>query len=250
MNNAMLTGLKELGLREGACLLVHSSYKSLGSVDSIEEVVNTLKIAIGREGTLLFPALSFSFVNEDKPDFDIKSTPSCIGAIPEWFRQQPGVLRSMSPTHSVAAIGACAEEVTTGHDLDDTPVGANSPFRKLRDKGGQILMLGCGLRPNTSMHGVEELSQPPYLFKHDITYNCTDFEGKKRTITTRRHNFKNRHGEAIVQRYDRLRYILPKEVLKAGAVLDATCHLIEARPMWDMAEALIQQDPLFFVDGY
>ena len=246
-NIAMLRDLKKLGVKEGGYLLVHSSYKALGpSIKEIEQVIATLQAAIGEEGTLLFPALSFESVNAEHPHFDIKNTPSCIGAIPEWFRKQPGVLRSMSPTHSVSAAGPGAKAVTTGHDLDDTPVGPNSPFRKLRDLNGQILMLGCGLMPSTSMHGVEELAPPPYLFKDHITYTCTDWDGTVKEITARRHNF----GDSVVQRYDRLKYILPKDVLKSGSVLDADCYLIEAKPMWDIAEAVLREDPLFFVDGY
>ena len=245
-HSAMLEDLKKLDIKEGGYLLVHSSYKSLGpSINGIQQVIATLKAAIGTEGTLLFPALSYQYVNADSPYFDIKNTPSCIGSIPEWFRKQPGVFRSMSPTHSVSAIGPGAKAITTGHELDDTPVGPNSPFRRLRDLGGKILMLGCGLTPNTSMHGVEELAPPPYLFRETITYTCIDRDGTASKIPARRHNF----GDSVVQRYDRLKYILPENVLKTGPVLDANCYLIEAKPMWDIAEAVLREDPLFFVDG-
>ncbi|MCL2422239.1 MAG: AAC(3) family N-acetyltransferase, partial [Defluviitaleaceae bacterium] len=173
INTPMLKDLKKLGIKEGGYLLVHSSYKSLGSgAKDIAQIIATLQAALGPDGTLMFPSLSYEAVGAD-PNFDIKTTPSCIGAIPEWFRQQPEVFRSMSPTHSITAIGPGAKVITAGHDLDDTPVGPNSPLRKLRDLGGQILMLGCGLLPNTSMHGVEELAPPPYLFNGTTTYTCT-----------------------------------------------------------------------------
>ena len=248
----MISDLKSLGVKENGFLLVHSSYKSLGSeANDIDEVIAALKDALGPKGTLLFPALSYETINKDNPYFDIKNTPSCVGIIPEWFRKQPGVLRSMSPTHSVAAIGHRAKEIIKEHELDTTPVGPNSPFRKLRDLKGQILMLGCGLKPNTSIHGVEELVQTPYLFdEKSYTYHCTDWDGKIIDLTIRRHHFRNSHGDYVDQRYDRLKYILPDNVMKTGKVLDADCHLIEAKPMWDMAEAVMSEDPLFFVDGY
>ena len=153
----------------------------------------------------------------------------------------------MSPTHSVTAIGPGAAKILAGQEKDETPVGPNSPFRRLRDAEGQILMLGCGLKPNTSMHGVEELARPPYLFgKEGIAYTCTDWDGSTLSITNLRHHFGNR----VAQRYDRLRYVLPHGVLKTGTVLDAFCYLIEARPMWDIAVNILYEDPLFFVDGY
>jgi len=243
----MLNDLKKLGVKEGGYLLVHSSYKSLGTgVANIAEAISNLQKAVGAEGTLLFPALSYETVNAESPFFDIANTPSCVGAIPEWFRKQPGVLRSMGATHSVTALGANAAEMVANQENDNTPVGENSPFRKLRDKGGQILMLGCGLNPNTSMHGVEELTNPPYLFKEQsITYTCKNWDGSTKEISVRRHNF----GGDAHQRYDRLRYVLPEDTLKRGMVLDAECYLIEAKPMWDIAEKILREDPLFFIDG-
>ena len=247
----MLDDLKRLGIKPGGCLLVHSSYKSLGKdIESPAQVIETLRAALGENGTLLFPTLSYSSVPVDKPVFHINETPSDVGAISEFFRKQPGVIRSLHPTHSVAAIGAKAAEIIQGHEKDDSPVGANSPFRKLRDLNGQILMLGCGLRPNTSMHGVEELAMPPYVFRHKFDYQCTDAKGRVRTLNIRRHHFHNEHDGKVIQRYDRLQYVLPADVLRGGQVLDAACYLFEAKLMWDMAEQVMRDDPLFFVDGF
>jgi len=247
----MCKQLSALGVKPGGFLLVHSSYKSLGSgVQGPKQVIETLRAALGESGTLVFPTLSYKAVSVDKRIFHIKDTPSDVGAISEYFRQMPGVVRSLHPTHSCAAIGPGAADITANNHLDSTPVGKNSPFRKLKDYGGQILMLGCGLRPNTSMHGVEELVQPPYLFRHGFTYACTGLDGVVKDLTIQRHHFENRHGDGVKQRYDRLKYLLPAGVLKTGKVLDATCHLIEAGPMWDIAEAVMREDPLFFVDCY
>ena len=249
INEKMLQDLKLLGVKPGVDLLMHSSYKSLGpGVKDIAEVIATLKEAIGKTANLLIPTLSYEQVTQDSPHFDIRHTTSCIGAITEWFRKQPGVIRSMHPTHSVAVYGPDAEAFTAAHHQDDTPVGPNSPFRKLRDTGGQILMLGCGLRPNTSMHGVEELALPPYLFRHTLTYICVNWDGQPIQLHIKRHHFENNHGDRIIQRYDRIKYVLSKDALRMGKVLNANCYLIEAKAMWDAAEAVLAEDPLFFVD--
>jgi len=245
----MYDALIKLGVKPGGFLLVHSSYKSLGAgVSGPGQVIETLRAVLGESGTLVFPTLSYATVNPESRVFHIKSTQSDVGAISEYFRQMPGVTRSLSPTHSCAAIGPGAKEITANHHLDNTPVGANSPFRKLRDYGGQLLMLGCGLNPNTSMHGVEELAMPPYLFNHNLEYACTDENGEVKNLTIRRHHFRTRHGERVEQRYDRLKFLLPGDSLKTGKVLDATCHLIETGPMWAIAESVLRADPLFFVD--
>ena len=39
-------------------------------------------------------------------------------------------------------------------------------------------MLGCGLQPNTSMHAIEEMVKPPYLFGPPLTYHLVLADGK------------------------------------------------------------------------
>ena len=251
VHEKMLADLHALGIRRDGFLLVHSSYKSLGAgVESIEQVIQTLRAALGESGTLLIPTLTYSAVPVDNRVFNLRETPSDVGAISEYFRKMPDVVRSLHPTHSVAAIGANAIPMTVNHEKDTTPVGEYSPFRKLRDVGGQLLMLGCGLKPNTSMHGVEELAAPPFVFREIMDYQCTDAEGKLHVLNIRRHNFMNAHGGEVIQRYDRLKFLLPAYIMACGKVLDAECFLFEAKPMWDVAEKVMKDDPLFFVDGY
>jgi aminoglycoside 3-N-acetyltransferase len=113
----------------------------------------------------------------------------------------------------------------------------------LRECGGQILFLGCGLRPNTSMHGVEELVEPPYLFGTTVTYRARLAGGDTVVLRCRRHNF-----AGYEQRYDRLANLLAANELRAGHILGAAVHLVEAGPMWARAEAALQANPLHFVD--
>ena len=252
VHKKMLLDLQALGIMPGNDLLVHSSYKSLGAeVENPMQVIETLRFALGEEGTLLFPTLTYEAVPAlpaEKRIFDVRHTPSDVGALSEVFRNMEGVVRSVHPTHSVAAIGKRAETYVANHEKDATPVGENSPFRKLRDYKGYILMLGCGLNPNTSMHGVEELANAPYCLQHKFDYQCTNAQGEVNTLNVQRHHFRNAHGERINQRYDRLQYILPGYVLAGGKVLDADCYIIAAKLMWDIAEKVMKDDPLFFVD--
>jgi aminoglycoside 3-N-acetyltransferase len=232
------------GLRRGGAVLVHSSLKSLGPLPGgPETVVRGLLEALGPEGTLLMPALSYRYVNAEAPYFDLRTTPSNIGALPEFFRLREGTIRSLNPTHSVCGIGPLAEALLGSHRLDSTPCGANSPFRLLKERQGQILMLGCGLRPNTSMHAIEELVEPPYLFGGVVAYHCRDREGTRVEILNRRHHF-----EGYEQRYDRVGELLQGGELKTGRVLDASVHIIETGPLWARAEQALRANPFYFVD--
>lgn len=236
--------LVEAGLRTGGAVLVHSSLRSLGTVPGgPETVILGLLDGLGPEGTLLLPALSYATVGEANPRFDVTATRSCVGAIPEHFRTRTGTLRSVCPTHSVCGVGPGAEWLLGGHHEDSTPCGPNSPFRRLRECGGQVLMLGCGLTPNTSMHAVEELVEPPYLFAGSVEYRVKRADGSEVMARLRRHGF-----EGYAQRYDRLAAVLPPGGMRVGRVLTATVQVIECPAMWEAAEAALRRDPLYFVE--
>lgn len=235
--------LVRLGVRRGGVLLVHSSVKSLGDPRlELSALADAMLDVLGPEGTLLMPALSYERVTPANPHFDLRFTLSNVGALPEAFRTKPGVLRSVHPTHSVCALGKQAERILSRHHLDRTPVGENSPFALLPHYYGQILMLGCGLNPNTSMHGVEELVVPDYLFNPEIEYQITLTNGNTVAQTYRPHNF---NGWA--QRYDRLG-ALDELAIRQGKVLAANCHLLEADAMWAVAEKHLRADGHAFVE--
>jgi aminoglycoside 3-N-acetyltransferase len=236
--------LGEAGLAPGSAVLVHSSLSSLGRVQGgAETVIGGLLDALGPEGTLLMPALSYAAVTETSPRFDLRSTPSNVGTIPETFRRMPGVLRSLHPTHSVCGAGPRARELLAPHAGDRTPCGPGSPFRLLARSGGSILMLGCGLRPNTSMHGVEELVEPPYLFGGELSITLVREDGSEVAGSYRMHGFS---GHA--QRYDRVATLGEGPWLRQARVLEATVHLIDAAELWRRAEEALRRDPLFFVE--
>jgi aminoglycoside 3-N-acetyltransferase len=234
----------DLGIRENGVLLVHASLRSLGSVEGgAETIIRALLRVLGDGGTLLFPALSYETVRTANPRFDVRHTPSCVGALPEYFRLRPGTQRSLHPTHSVCGVGAQVDAFLRGHENDTTPCGENSPFHKLPHYHGQILFIGCGLRPNTSMHAIEELSTPPYLYGDVLDYEITDENGRVSTMRIRRHNFKRWE-----QRYDRVDQVLNQNALHRGRVLEAACYLIDAPALWMAAHKKLQTEPLFFVD--
>lgn len=239
--------LLEAGFRRGGVVLVHSSVRSLGPLPGgLEPVVRGLLAALGEDGTLLMPALSYLHVTPAQPFFDARRTPSNVGSLPEYFRNRPGTLRSTHPTHSVCGVGPLAGRILGRHHLDCTPVGPNSPFRALGDldgQGGQILFLGCGLSPNTSMHGLEELVEPPYLFHSETEYHLIHPDGRTSRMRMRNHDFRN-----TMQRYERLAEILAPDELKQGRVLDAPVQIVDCRPMWEKALAILKRDPLYFVD--
>jgi len=241
----MCAALTALGIQKGQLLMVHSSLRSLGQVEGgAASVIEALERSVGPDGTLMMPGLSYESVTREQPYFSQRETPVCVGVIPETFRKSPGVVRSLHPTHSVCAWGRRARELTAAHGLDTTPVGANSPFRRLAQEGGRILMLGCGLRPNTFMHGVEEAACAPYpLQKEPVVYTLEDEHGAVREAAHLRHDF-SRH----IQRYDRVAEVLAAPALTEGRVLAARVFLIDAAKLMECGIKKIREEPYFFVD--
>jgi aminoglycoside 3-N-acetyltransferase len=240
----MARDLAGLGVRKAGALLVHSSLKSLGKLpDGPETAVEGLLEVLGGEGTLLMPALSYETVNAENPVFDVLNTPSCVGALPEFFRRRPGAIRSVHPTHSACGIGPRAGSMLGEHVRDVTPCGENSPYFKLKEEAGQILFLGCGLKPNTSMHAVEELIEPPYLYNGWVDYRIRLADGSAAAMRVRSHGFKGWR-----QRYDRIETVMAGDGISAGRVLSADCFLLEAPALWRKAHQALKEDPLFFVD--
>ena len=240
--------MRAAGVRPGGVLLVHSALSSLGHVPGgADTVIDALLEALGPSGTLLLPTLSYLFVTETSPTFNVVTTPTNLGAIPAAALRRTGAVRSLHPTHSVAALGSRATELTRDHYLDTTPVGEHSPFRLLRNVGGQVAFLGCGTRCNTSIHGVEELlpTPPPYLFRDErITYDVTDAEGHMLSVSHKRHDFRD-----VAQRYERVVPLMPAGTRAVGRVGSAQMHVLDAAPMWDAALAALAADASCFTEA-
>jgi len=169
--------LRRLGVRQGDCIMLHSSLSSLGRVEGgADAVVEAFLDALGPEGTLLTPAftegawtghLALEDCREGCPrEFCTSQLPSHEGAIPNAALRRPGRLRSCHPTHSWVAIGARSEEVLQDHWRSPTPCGPGNPFEKVVQLDGCIVTLGVGVNTITLWHYYEDLLKVPYLGHH------------------------------------------------------------------------------------
>lgn len=163
--------LSRLGLSRGSILLVHASLSSLGWVcGGATALIEALVRVIGPQGTLVMPThtaglsdpanwsnppvpeLWWPVIRENTPAFDARTTPTRgMGAVAECFRGHPDVIRSNHPLLSFAALGPAAQEITSGHELENG-LGNNSPLGRIYGLGGEILLLGVGHGKNTSLH--------------------------------------------------------------------------------------------------
>ncbi len=240
----IIWNLQSLGIVEGDALMVHASLRSVGNFENRAAIlISALLDALGPSGTLLMPALSYENVTAEQPVFDVRQTPSCVGALTEYFRTLPFVERSLHPTHSVCATGSDTAFFLGSHHRDDTPCGPLSPFHKLMERKGRILFLGCGLRPNTSMHGIEELSPPSYLFGKKMLFNIIMRDGTEYHKAYITHDF-----TGAEQRYERVTEVLDNDDFTTGKVLEADAWLLNSEALWEKTHRKLLQDPWYFVD--
>jgi aminoglycoside 3-N-acetyltransferase len=190
------------------------------------------------------PALSWALRPPEV--FDARSTPTNVGAIPEYFRTRKGASRSIHPTHSVCAIVRRTRELLDDHGLDCTPCGPHSPFRKLAETTGKIVMLGCGLCPNTTMHALEEYVQPPCLFGKISLSTIIDQHGVTSRNEYRTHGFS---ANGYARKYDRVGRLDTGSFMRSGQVLQATAIVLNSPVLKSAVPATMKEDPFFFVEA-
>jgi aminoglycoside 3-N-acetyltransferase len=232
----LVEDLHKIGIKKGDSLLVHSSLSKIGFVEGgAKTVIEALLETIGEEGNLLFPTFPAKGRNkiylEEHSEFDIRHTPSQMGSITEYFRKMKGVSRSFHPTDAVAAKGPLAEYFTGSHFGQLTPYNENSPFRKLCDKGGKILMLGTTLNGAcTNLHTLEDAVDFKYPVYDEKIFevNMKDEKGNVSVMRTKVHNplySAKRNCDALKPMFEN------EGVLLNGKIGEAKSMLIDAQGM-------------------
>jgi aminoglycoside 3-N-acetyltransferase len=180
--------------RDGV-LFVHCAFRGLHARgwrvgDTIEALLDYM-----RDGTLAMPAMSWRLVTPSSPTFHELATPSHVGVLAETFRTRYASVRSLHPTHSVAARGRLADELASGHHLDDTPCSLNSPYGRASREETHVLLIGVGLERCTAIHHAEELVAPDVYLKppeEAELYECCSRHGRVYPVRLRRHIKLNR----------------------------------------------------------
>lgn len=236
----LLKRLGELEVQKGGTLLVHGSMSRLGFVlGGPQTVINALLEFLGPSGTLVFPTHTWEQVNAGLRRFDVMESPGCIGALSEEFRRMDKAIRSIHPTHSIAAIGPRATEIVDGHELASTPCGPGTPYDKIMRSGGQILFLGVGLESNTCYHCIEATVELPWLHRTEhIEFELVD---RNRTITQ---GYFKLHQEGIERRYPETEEWLEKcGAAKRHPIGASECLLLDGERFYNLATEKLAQCP-------
>jgi aminoglycoside 3-N-acetyltransferase len=186
----LVRDLRELGIASGAVVMVHTRMRELGWViGGPDAVVGALLETVGPDGTIMafagwdqdpyhlpeWPAGIADAALNELPAFDplISEANRDHGRVPERLRTWPGAVRGPHPGSSMVAVGPRAAWLVTPHPLDE-PHGASTPFSRLLEAGGQVLMLGAPLDTITLLHHAEALADAPR--KRRVSYRMPVIE--------------------------------------------------------------------------
>jgi aminoglycoside 3-N-acetyltransferase len=219
------TALRECGLEAGDACFMQAAMSALGGFEhGPDTVLAGVEAVVGPEGLVTMPAYSSGGPTIEHlatdPLFDVRETPSRMGAISEAFRLSQGTLRSFHPTHSICARGLGAAEVIAAHDQADTPFGFGTPFVRIGERNALQLFFGCGTGPMTMYHPFECTRVPP--FPLDVFANrvfdarCRDWEGVERRVRTLVHEPSLLSGR--IDNNPRLQAIFRNAILDVGGV--------------------------------
>ncbi len=182
----LIRDLKQLGVKPGMKVFVHSAMKQIGWVPGgAQAVIEAVQEVVTETGLIMMATQStdnsdpknwsrpavpeewWETVRQEMPAYDKRKTPTrSVGKVPELFRTFPGVERSDHPMWSVAAWGKDAAEFVADHTLENG-FGPGSPIERFIEADGQILHIGSPWDSTTVWHYAEYGIERP-----DIESGC------------------------------------------------------------------------------
>uniref|UniRef100_UPI004025FF04 AAC(3) family N-acetyltransferase n=1 Tax=Parabacteroides distasonis TaxID=823 RepID=UPI004025FF04 len=212
----IVSALKELGVKPGRPLIIHSAMHNFYNYKgTAEELIDAIIEYIGSEGTLCMPAFMKDKTNEKKI-FDIKNSKSAAGYLTEAFRKYPGVKRSLNQLESVCALGKDAEKITGEHYLSRISFDEHSPFYIIGQLRGYSVNLGMPKWfVGTGEHVCEALLYDKMIYFKDkfstpVEFSYIDWQKNvvKHTMLTRsKHSYVREKSTSLFDKYfDKTKY--------------------------------------------
>ncbi len=159
--------LERAEIGRGDTVMVHSSLKRIGETEGrAEGLIDAMRDYLS-EGLLLFPTLTWKYVNRNSPVYDARTTVPCVGALSSVAAFYAGGVRSTHPTDSMVAFGKRAEAYVAGEEKMRTPTPADGCWGRLYEERAKLLLAGVGLDRNTYIHSVEERANVPDRLSED-----------------------------------------------------------------------------------
>ena len=215
--NTVKQDLKKLGLKKGDVVFVHSAFSAIGKVEGgPDAVIDAVIETVGPKGTVAMTRLGGALLSKI-------------------FAERKETVEGIHPTHPVAAWGAKARALIKDHIKAETACGKKTPFGRLIDWKGRILLLGVDQDRNTTLHTLEEYADSPYLSEKNFSYK--DENGREKTKVLKK--FPGPHRNFIG--LDKL--FRESGVMKIGRIGRAVARLMDAEKMAQVVLTEMKKDP-------
>lgn len=177
--NDVFALFESFGIRRDDVVTIHSSLREVGAIEGgADGLIDALKDYLC-DGLLLIPTHTWAVVNAANPHFDVRSTVPNIGTLSRVAAFRQDGVRSLHPTHSMAAFGKNAREYIQGEEKSATPAPVGGALSRLYELNGKVLLVGVGHERNTYLHAVDErINRPNRLAQTGFPVEITDWDGR------------------------------------------------------------------------
>lgn len=243
----ILAALRSFVAEQDRPLLMHSSLSACGYMTKgPATVIGALREWLSDNVVLVLPTHTWSYPTATgvAPVYDYQATPSVVGAITNYYWAQPGIVRSLHPSHSVACGGPDASAFIEGHELCETPCGQGTPYERLIERDGSVLMFGATLDAYTLFHTAEDTAQVRYLYlAKQLMLRTKMSDGDVREIPTWRQDMSVTRRFGAMDSWLEEQGLLVRRKLGLGELL----YIPRAAALHERIVKELRRDPLFLV---
>jgi aminoglycoside 3-N-acetyltransferase len=246
VSNELKDAFQTIGLEAGDKVFVHSAlFKFRGlmnvEIDDIPKVVTeSLLDVVGPKGGIYVPTFTFSFC-EGEP-FDIRNTPSEMGALTEYIRQRDDSVRSPHPMQSITGIGPDANDICKRDTR--TTYSSEGPIDALYEQEAKVLCLGVPFM-SSPFHYVEERVGVPYRFWKEFNGEYTDQSGHTQNVTYEMYVRDLKLNPQLDPTI--LESELPKEAVQRTEINNANILSFSFEVHFNKMEEMLNEDPFSMI---
>lgn len=227
------TSLQAAGIKKGDTVMVHVGYAAYGYIEcGPKGLIELFLEAVGPEGTVCMPTHTNGLVGG--LPFDPQSTPAITGLVPNLFSKYPGAIRSVHPTHSVAARGPNAEYLLERSIPEEPVFGDEGFWGRLLKVDGKIVMFCNSLGANTFLHGVDYWAGAalPDALAHRVE------NGKREEMTIHSMPF---HTDSFQHMYKAMENT---NIIHQAPLGNGTVYVMKARELKEAGLPVVKENPL------
>ncbi len=163
------SALVNVGVTRGSTIFLMTDLAKVGAIPGVETrdnfcavYLDAIRDVIGTDGTIVMPTYTTQVARFDM-EFIWEETPTILGLLPEFLRQQSGALRSLHPLSSVTALGKRQSFICSNNST--TNFGWNSPFHRMLETETRVVTIGLPSGYIMGMaHQLEAMCGVPYVY--------------------------------------------------------------------------------------